>query len=108
MNEIPAASRRRYAAGKRIRVPRQIRSTRDIIRRHLREEQREMRELAAAWDVKPATVKTIMRHGRPLAPQHLYGVIALLGLDEFDALELHLQGAIEAGWQLEPLKENLL
>lgn len=65
-----------------------------------------MADLAGPWNVRPATVKTIMHHGRPLAPQHIDAFIEFLKLDEFDALELRIQGAIEAGWQIKPIKQK--
>jgi hypothetical protein len=105
---IPAASRLRYAAGRRVRVPKSIRTARDLIRRHLREEGHELRSLAAPLNVKPESVKTIMHHGRPLAPQHVDAIIEYLKLDEFDALELRLQGAIEAGWQIQDMQKARL
>lgn len=97
---ITPAARRRYAAGRRIKVPKLIRTTRDLIRRHLREEGVHMRDIAPWWDVKPETVKTIMHHGRPLSPQYIDAVIEGLQLDEFDANELRVLGAIEAGWNI--------
>lgn len=104
----PGTGRRRYAAGRRIKVPRSVRTARDLIRRHLREEGRELRSLAGPFNVTPATVKAIMHHGRPLSPQHIDAVIEHLNLDEFDATELRLQGAIEAGWQLHKLEQTRL
>ena len=40
--------------------------------------------------------------GRPLPPQHVEASITHLGLDEFDANELRLLAAREAGWQIDP------
>jgi hypothetical protein len=83
-----------------------MRRARDLIRRHLREEGCNLGALAQPWKVKRETVKTIMHHGRPLSPQHIDAVIEFLKLDEFDALELRLLGAIDAGWQLDALKQK--
>ena len=102
------AGRTRYAAGRRVQVPKQVRTARDLIRRHMREEGHNMTALAAPWNVQPATVKTIMHHGRPLAVQHIEAAIEFLKLDEFDALELRLQAAIDAGWKLDALKRPLI
>jgi hypothetical protein len=102
----PQTARRRYAAGRRVAVPATVRKVRDLIRRHMREEGRDMGSLAAVWNVKRETVKTIMHHGRPLSPQYVDAFIEALKLDEFDALELRFQGALEAGWQLQPLKQK--
>lgn len=102
----PAPARRRYAAGRRVQVPKTVRTARDLIRRHLREEGRDLRSLAVPWNVKPESVKYIMHHRRPLAPQHIDAFIESLKLDEFDALELRIQGAIEAGWQIRKIAKS--
>lgn len=102
---VPEQSRRRYAAGRRIRVPKKVVSVRDMMRRHLYEERRDQGSLAKAWNVKPATVKSIFMHGRPISPQYIDAFVEDLGLDEFDAQQLRWHGAIEAGWQLD---RNLL
>lgn len=98
--------RRRYAAGRRVSVPKSVRTVRDLIRRHLREEGHDQAALAAPWRVLPGSVKTIMCHGRPLSPQYIDAAIEFFKLDEFDALELRLQGAIEAGWQIQQLAKS--
>ena len=97
---IPPRSRRRYAAGRKIKVPKKIRTVRDLLRRHLREEGMDIQELAPWWNVQPNTVKGIMWHGRPLSPQYIDAVIEALKLDEFDANELRVLGAIESGWNI--------
>lgn len=108
-SDAPATSaRRRYAAGRRITVPKMVRTARDLLRRHLREEGRELRSLAGPWNVQPSTVKTIFHQSRPLSPQYIDAAIEALKLDDFDALELRLQGAIEAGWQIAPIKTRLI
>lgn len=104
MTEVPKSSRRRYAAGRRVRVPPQVRSVRDILRRHLRDEGYNQTDLHKAWAVKPETVKTIFMHGRPLSPQYIDAAIEFFKLDDFDAMDLRLQGAIEAGWQISKLR----
>jgi len=103
----PPVARRRYAAGRRIKVPTMVRTVRDLLRRHLREEGRELRSLAAPWNVQPATVKTIFHQSRPLSPQYVDAAIEFLKLDDFDALEIRLQGAIKSGWQLRAIKPKL-
>lgn len=105
---VTGAGRKRYAAGRRVQVPRQVRTTRDLIRRHLREEGINMRDLASPWNVVPGTVKKVMSQRTPLPPQNIDAFIQFLKLDEFDALELRFQGAIEAGWQIEDIKKARL
>ncbi|EED41137.1 hypothetical protein SSKA14_4161 [Stenotrophomonas sp. SKA14] len=39
---------------------------------------------------------------RPLQPHQVEGAIAPLQLDEFDANELRLRAAREAGWNIDP------
>lgn len=100
--EVPASARKRYAAGRRVRVPAQIRTARDLLRRHLREEGVNQTDLHRAWNIKPESVKSILLGKRPLSPQYIDAAVEFLKLDEFDALELRLQGALEAGWQIAP------
>lgn len=100
--EVPASARKRYAAGRRVRVPAQIRTARDLLRRHLREEGINQTDLHRAWDIKPESVKSILSGKRPLSPQYIDAAVEFLKLDEFDSLELRLQGALEAGWQIAP------
>lgn len=94
--------------GRAITVPRVIATARDIMRRHLREEGWRMQDLGEHWNVLPGTVKFIFWKKTPLPPQYVDAFIDALKLDEFDALELRLQAAIEAGWQLLPLKPHVL
>jgi len=99
---IPEASRKRYAAGRTIRVAKTMRTTRDLIRRHLKEEKRYQSELAIPWNCKPSTAKAIMmRTGRPLSSQYIDAFVEWLKLDEFDATELHRLAAIENGFKID-------
>lgn len=106
MNEepIPASARRRYAAGRRIKVPKKVKTTRDVMRRHMREEGKDYSELAKAWNMKSAEyVKHRMWRKTPLSPQYIDAFIELMKLDGQDALELRFLAALEAGWQIEGL-----
>ena len=67
-----------------------------------------MQDLDEHWNVLPGTVKFIFWKKTPLPPQYVDAFITALKLDEFDALELRLQAAIESGWQLAELKERVL
>lgn len=42
------------------------------------------------------------RTKRPLLPHQVEGAISVLQLDEFDANELRLRAAREAGWKIDP------
>ncbi len=88
--------------GRPIHYPRDVRTVRDHLRRHLREEGQQMQHLAAAWGVTKHTVYALFNVDRPLPPQHVEASIAHLGLDAFDANELRLLAAREAGWQIDP------
>lgn len=98
----PIGARRRYAAGRRIKVPRSVKTVRDLMRRHLREGGVDMKDLAKPFDVHVSTVKRMFwERSRPLAPQHIDAFVEFMKLDEFDAQELRWYGAREAGWQLD-------
>src|SRR5690606_24940225 len=92
----------RSLGGRPIRVPRTVNSVRAILRRHLHEEGRRMQDLAEPWQCKKVTVYGVFHDARPISPQHIDAAIAWLQLDEFDAAELRVQGAREAGWKIEP------
>lgn len=100
--EVPPQARKRYAAGRRVRVPSKVKTVRDLLRRHLREEGYNVTELHRPWNIKPQSVKTVLHPRRALSPQYIDAAIEFFKLDEFDALELRLHGAIEAGWQITP------
>lgn len=95
-----AAARPRM--GRKITVPKTLRSVRDVIRQHLHEEKKSIHgDLARFWNVKPHSAYTYMvPKGRPLHPSYIEAVCAGLQLDEEDSRELHLMGAREAGWRV--------
>lgn len=98
----PIKTRRRYAAGRRVKVPRYVKTVRDIMRRHLFEGSVDMKDLAGPFDMQVGTVKRLFwDKSRPLSPQYIDAFVEFMGLDEFDAQELRWQGSIEAGWQLD-------
>lgn len=88
-------------AGRPIRVPLGKASVRQVLRRHLREDGRRMQDLAAPWQCAPRTVYDMFCSARTFSPQHIDAAIAWLGLDDFDAAELRLLGAREAGWAID-------
>lgn len=78
-------------------------TARDMVRRHLHEDGGNLKSLAAAWSCKPFSVwRVFQRTERPLQPHHVEGAITALQLDEFDANELRLRAAREAGWHIDP------
>jgi hypothetical protein len=78
-------------------------SARDIIRRHCREHGKQLASLAPAWGCKEFSVwRAFGRTTRPLLPHQVEGAISVLQLDEFDANELRLRAAREAGWKIDP------
>lgn len=88
--------------GRPIRVPRSVDSVRAHLRRHLREEGHRMQALAGPWKCTPQNVYDLFYRSNPLGPQHIDAAAAFLRLDEFDANELRLLGAREAGWNIDP------
>jgi len=78
-------------------------TARDTLRRHLHEARHDLKWLAAAWGCKTFSVwRVFQRTDRPLQPHHIEGAITTLQLDEFDANELRLRAAREAGWKIDP------
>ncbi len=77
-------------------------SVRDMIRRYCREHGKQLACLAPAWNCKVLSVWRVFGRKRPLLPRQVEGVISLLQLDEFDANDLRLRAAREAGWQIDP------
>lgn len=82
----------------------QVRTARDLLRRHLREEGLTIsRDLARAWGIRGDNARqTMTRTHWPLSVRRIELAIALLQLDEFDAQELRLAAARDAGWRLDP------
>lgn len=78
-------------------------TARDMLRRHLHDAGRNLDSLTAAWGCQRFSVwRVFQRTERPLQPHHIEGAIAALSLDEFDANELRLRAAREAGWRIDP------
>ncbi len=75
---------------------------RDMIRRYCREHGKPLVCLAPAWRCKTLSVWRVFGRRRPLLPRQVEGVIALFHLDEFDANDLRLRAAREAGWNIDP------
>lgn len=95
---------KRFVTGRRIKVPKRVKTCRDLIRRHIREEGKTIEhDLSKAWQVHPHTAYRILYDKkRSIGPAYIDAFVAHFQLDDFDAHELRLLGAIEAGWQLQP------
>lgn len=90
------------AAAMRKPIPPHV-TARDLVRRYVHEAGQTLSVLAAAWNCQPFSVwRVFQRTDRPLQPHHVEGAITALQLDEFDANELRLRAAREAGWQIDP------
>lgn len=90
-------------AGRPLVSPAAPRTARELLRRHLREEGLTISgDLARAWGVTDDNARKAMTRTRwPLAAARIEQAIALLRLDEFDAQELRLAAARDAGWRLD-------
>lgn len=83
-------------------IPQHV-AARDLVRRYVHEAGKTLAVLAAAWGCKTFSVwRVFQRTERPLQPHHIEGAITALQLDEFDANELRLRAAREAGWKIDP------
>ena len=93
--------------GRRISVQTGVKTVRSIMREHLRESHMTIKgDLARILGITAVGAASLMTHKNPLAPQHIDAFIEGMKLDDFDALELRLLGAIEAGWQVGALKKH--
>lgn len=90
----------RPATGRKIAVEDNPKTARALMRRHLREEGKQIAELANIWNIRVVSVYHIMYRKSALSPQYIDAFVDYLKLDTFDATELRLQGAREAGWKL--------
>ena len=96
----------RPSTGRKITVKRNPKTVRDIMRRHLREEGKRIVDLCPVRDMHANSAYRRFYDKRPMTPQMIDAFIALLRLDHEDASELRLFAAIEAGWQLNHLKDK--
>lgn len=75
----------------------------DLLRRHLHLAGIKLVDLAPVLGVQPLAVhRMFQRKHRPILPRQLEALIAHLTLDEFDANELRLAAAREAGYPINP------
>lgn len=78
-------------------------TARDMLRRHLHESRRDLKWLADVWGCKSFSVwRVFQRTDRALQPRHVELAITAMELDEFDANEIRLTAAREAGWKIDP------
>lgn len=81
--------------------PKHVRNLRAVIREHLREEGKTIRDLSEMLGLKFQSARRLMTPPeRNFPPDYVERIIIGLQLDEFDANELRILGAIEAGWNL--------
>lgn len=102
-----SSRRKSIVLGRMIRVKPQRRTLRDIMREHYREAGLKQKHVAALLAMTPGGFRKWLNSDYQTPPQYIDAFIEALKLDEFDALELRLQGAIEMGWQLDALKPAL-
>lgn len=95
----------RPSTGRKITVKKSPKTARDLMRRHLREERKRIVDLCPVWDMHANSAYRRFYDKRPFTPQMIDSFIEFMRLDDFDARELRLLAAIEAGWQLDHLKE---
>lgn len=92
----------RPSTGRKIAVKKLPVTTRDLLRRHLREEgKRIVPELAQAWGMHGNSAYRRMYDPRPFTPQMIDAAAEMLRLDAFDHNELRKRAAHEAGWQID-------
>lgn len=92
---------RRPRVGRPISVPKTVRSARDLIRQHLREEGYPLQILADWWNVKRESAYRYMNKGHCFSQAHINIVCEKLRLDREDTLELNHLAAREAGWVIQ-------
>jgi len=97
----------RPSTGRKIKVKKNPKTVRDIMRRHLREEGKRISDVSAPWNMHVNSAYRRFYDKRPMTPQMIDSFIEFLHLDQEDATELRLYAAIECGWQLDNLKEKL-
>lgn len=72
------------------------------MRRHLRWEKKNIKDVAPIWQVTATTAYNLFyRKELPLRPQQVQAFVRWLKLDEFDAQELYILGARESGWPID-------
>ena len=92
---------RKNPGGRPLVYPKDPKTPRDLMRRHLREEGKRQKDFAAHLDVGHSAVTDYFcRKGRAMPPGIIDAFIEWLELDEFDALELRIRGAMATGWQI--------
>ena len=76
-------------------------TVRNLIREHLAFERKTIKQdFSRMLGIAEQSAASMMTKTYPLAPQHIDAFIEGMKLDEWDANELRLQGAIESGWQI--------
>lgn len=79
-----------------------LRTVRAIMREHLAFARMTITgDLSSMLGLTPDSARSFMTKTNPIAPQYVDLFIERMKLDEWDANELRLRGAIEAGWQID-------
>lgn len=93
----------RAPTGRKLSVELGPRTVKRMIKEHLRYARKTItHDLAKMWNMHHNSAFRLMYHKqRPLKPEYIEAVIAGLKLDEFDANEMRLQGALESGWKID-------
>ena len=87
--------------GRIFKRPTQIRDVRDLMRQHLYDARLPLSSLTKVWGVTHTSVYRLFYDKRySIPPDKVDAFIDYMQLDEFDAQELRLQGAIDSGWKL--------
>lgn len=80
------------------------RKLRELIREHLNHARINQAQLAAIWGIHHASARRLLypAKGRrnEIGPEKIDQLVIALKLDEFDAYELHVAGALEAGYRI--------
>lgn len=100
----------RKATGRPLKVAVSVKTSRDLIRRHLHTRGLTIaNSLAIWWNMHPTSAyRRMYDKRRPLTPNYIEAAIEGLQLDNIDATRLRLLAAREAGWLLDPMYLNLV
>lgn len=99
--------RKAVVLGRVLKVKPQVRSAKQIMREHIAKAKMNCRTAAPLMNMTHGGFRKYLssrRHQTP--PQYVDIFIERFGLNEDQALELRLQAAIDAGWQLETFKQK--
>lgn len=102
---------RKNVGGRPIVYPEKVKTARDLMRRHLREEGLLIKDFSLHMGFSKVSTMYdyFYRVSRPLPVQIIEGFIEFVKLDKWDAQQLRWHGALESGWQLDQkLLQNMI